>query len=776
MLELLAHPVPQSLRGHSIDLSDPVQNAKLLAHFGETKLSYDVLRHRSEDDGTDNNSVRLEARLMIEMGRAAKADSILASQTLPNNPSEFYKLCLRRARLNLLAGDLDRALSFVAMIDTLSFPAFDPYRDYVAVECLVLAKRYEEAVAVGEERLALGVPSSLTPGFEEWLLEAYIGSESYERALQFIDLVRERRSQSSSVASILIREVELRFETGDSIGAVDRAVELLHDRRTRKQARTVAEMVIERVAIDSLSDDALLDIGATLVRNRRLGATSEIASELATRQLEPSQAQELSILRADFYYQKRHYNKSYALLQEPFEDESLERKATLLRARIFRKTGQPLKSATEYVVFAEKYPYDAKAAEALIVAASLFERIGDHERALELLGKVTDTYPSSRHGRTATMKLADYHIERGEHEEAVRVLSLAVDRSRRRNEELLYYLAIAYDRKGERELSEGVFAELQDLDEMSFYLGPDIEPSFSQPIIGSNGRVDLYGERGLLEFLKMVFHKRERAYEAVRSALDDLPLPTGKLAHSAVNLERGRQFLEMGFRDWGEVELRVVETRYKLPARYWLELGVLYDDFAMHWRSVRAFQRVYYSLPEDERRSLDDHFKVLAHPVPYPGVIFENCSSKGVPPHVIYAMMRQESHFDLNAVSSAGAMGLMQLMPATSDQVAGRLGYPQGSHESLFVPEINLTFGIWYASHLLSRTNGDVVMMLSAYNAGLGNARRWFRNSNQTAVVTAVDGIDYGETRTYVKKIVEFARIYHTLYFDDGSGGHDSTN
>jgi soluble lytic murein transglycosylase-like protein len=63
-------------------------------------------------------------------------------------------------------------------------------------------------------------------------------------------------------------------------------------------------------------------------------------------------------------------------------------------------------------------------------------------------------------------------------------------------------------------------------------------------------------------------------------------------------------------------------------------------------------------------------------------------------------------------------------------------------------------------------------MMLSAYNAGLGNARRWFRGGGEgSAVIAMVDGIDYTETRHYVKTIVEDARIYRALYFADASAG-----
>jgi soluble lytic murein transglycosylase len=333
----------------------------------------------------------------------------------------------------------------------------------------------------------------------------------------------------------------------------------------------------------------------------------------------------------------------------------------------------------------------------------------------------------------------------------------------------MFHLADVYGRMGKAGTKAKLLEELRQLNSMSFYLGPEVVSSYRRPIIASDGRVALEGENGLLEFLKSAFDKREAAIYGVRAALEPMPDSDGGLEERSPYLKRGRHFLQMGFRDWAEKELNVLEASSAVAPRIWFELGVLYDDYAMHWKSVRAFQRVYYSLVRDTRRSLDGHFWILMYPLPYPASIVENCARYNMPPHLIYAMMREESRFDYNAVSRAGAMGLMQLMPATSEQVAGELGFPDGVHERLFMPEINLTFGIWYASHLLKRAAGDAPMMLSAYNAGFGNAKRWFRPN--TSTIRAVESIDYRETRNYVKRIVQSAKIYQTYYFSSEAAG-----
>jgi soluble lytic murein transglycosylase len=196
------------------------------------------------------------------------------------------------------------------------------------------------------------------------------------------------------------------------------------------------------------------------------------------------------------------------------------------------------------------------------------------------------------------------------------------------------------------------------------------------------------------------------------------------------------------------------------------ELAMLYDHYGLTWNSMRWCQFVWDSIHGEERRKLSRAFSLLLHPLPFPVQVFENCARQGLPPHLVYAMIRAESGFDKTAVSRAGAIGLMQLMPGTGRDVARRLDLPDDFGEDLFSPEVNLAFGIWYASFLFSKCGENPFMMLAAYNAGLSNARRWFRNQQQQTVPRVVDGITYKETRNYVKKIIESSHVYHDLYFD----------
>jgi soluble lytic murein transglycosylase len=222
----------------------------------------------------------------------------------------------------------------------------------------------------------------------------------------------------------------------------------------------------------------------------------------------------------------------------------------------------------------------------------------------------------------------------------------------------------------------------------------------------------------------------------------------------------------MGYRDWAEAELREAELAGGQKPRANIALAAFYEEAAMPWRSIRAVRRVYYTLGKNERTRLRAEVNLLSCPVPYPSLVLSECRRFGVAPHLVYAMMREESRFDDKAVSAAGAMGLMQIMPATGEQLAEELGLTEDVRGRLLAPDINVSLGVSYAARLLDRLDGDPLKMLAAYNAGPSNAARWFNDrSARKPRVEQVDGIDFWETREYVKRIVESAHLYYALYF-----------
>lgn len=142
-----------------------------------------------------------------------------------------------------------------------------------------------------------------------------------------------------------------------------------------------------------------------------------------------------------------------------------------------------------------------------------------------------------------------------------------------------------------------------------------------------------------------------------------------------------------------------------------------------------------------------------AFPRPYRAVVEQS----GLSPALVYAVMKAESNFEESAVSSAGAVGILQLRPSTAQFIAERSGIPFFP-ERLTDGEYNTRLGCAYLAYLLERFEEETA--LAAYNAGEGTVQGWLSDPRCSEDGRTLFQIPYAETRRYLKKISFFRKIY----------------
>ena len=153
----------------------------------------------------------------------------------------------------------------------------------------------------------------------------------------------------------------------------------------------------------------------------------------------------------------------------------------------------------------------------------------------------------------------------------------------------------------------------------------------------------------------------------------------------------------------------------------------------------------------------------IVHPLPHADILLRESAARGLDPFFVAGLIRQESAWDHRIVSSAGATGLMQLMPATAREVAGSLGVTLGP-ESLNDPAVNMRLGTTYLQSMLRRFDNRAEDALAAYNAGPGRLAQWRREPMYRDQDVFMEHIPFQETRNYVKIVQQYARIYTALY------------
>jgi soluble lytic murein transglycosylase len=156
----------------------------------------------------------------------------------------------------------------------------------------------------------------------------------------------------------------------------------------------------------------------------------------------------------------------------------------------------------------------------------------------------------------------------------------------------------------------------------------------------------------------------------------------------------------------------------------------------------------------------------LSLPLAHEAEIREQARDKRLDPALIAGVIYAESKF-VDQTSSAGALGLMQLMPETARFIAQRSGGTAFTIEDLSTPAVNIAYGSWYLRYLLEHYDGDEVLALAAYNGGIGNVEQWIAEADARGEPFSVERIPFAETREYVDRVREARRQYAATYPDE---------
>ena len=178
----------------------------------------------------------------------------------------------------------------------------------------------------------------------------------------------------------------------------------------------------------------------------------------------------------------------------------------------------------------------------------------------------------------------------------------------------------------------------------------------------------------------------------------------------------------------------------------------------------------------DQGTSTDTNLLSLRHsehpmkqsfPLIYDRFLGPLADTVGIDKHIVLSLMRAESQFNPGARSTVGAVGLMQIMPATAYQISRLLDDPHFDIYRLSDPLTNIAYGTFYFSHLVNYYSGNYILAIAAYNAGPNAVNQWLKACGSCELDEFVESIPYRETRRYVKKVMRFYGQYVRLYRDE---------
>ena len=161
--------------------------------------------------------------------------------------------------------------------------------------------------------------------------------------------------------------------------------------------------------------------------------------------------------------------------------------------------------------------------------------------------------------------------------------------------------------------------------------------------------------------------------------------------------------------------------------------------------------------------SITDRIRKTQYPIKYEHFVEKYAKEYNLEPTLVFGVIRTESDFDVYAVSSADAKGLMQITDETASDCAKKIKMKNYTSDMLFDPETNIKLGCYYLNYLIGKYK-HVSNALAAYNGGPGNADDWIESDENTDSSGKLVNIPFSETQNYVRRVLEAQQMYKELY------------
>jgi soluble lytic murein transglycosylase len=445
-------------------------------------------------------------------------------------------------------------------------------------------------------------------------------------------------------------------------------------------------------------------------------------------------------------------------LANDYWDDAWEEKAFTQWAYLDQYSG----AVQTLLDFVDGYPWHSRAAEFLYDAAQIAERSGDLGLAASIWERIPPEYPSSKLIPRAIFLAGIAYYRAGNYSAALSTFEWYLNSSAERGDKsaAYFWMAKSYRALGNDSGAETFLGNAANEDPTGYYSERARDMLIGREPFGPPVMFDLafdvdVEKQATEEWLRSIFNLPEGI---------DLSGP-GPLLNDP-RLIRGTELWKLGLYELARLEFESLRLdiqdnsmdNYRL-ANYLLDLG-LYRSAIFAARQVLNLQ----GMDDAQTMAAPVYFNHVRFGTYYRDLVLPAAEVYGFHPLFLFSVVRQESLFEGFVISSAGARGLMQIIPSTGESIAVNSGWPQGyTDEDLYRPMVSITMGANYLAKQRDFFNGDLFAALAAYNAGPGNAMVWIDLAGGDPDLF-IEIIRFEETRNYIKGIYEVFSIYRRLY------------
>lgn len=650
------------------------------------------------------------------------ADAVKHARLAPESPQRTFLLGVALLR----QGKVEEAMPLLADAEA-RLALLGDYAALYQAESLLKLRKFPDAAAKFAS-LAKLYPSSLLIRRSEKLYadSIYEAGDLALAAKSYQGFVERYPSGSDSVDA-LYQLARCREGSGDKGGSASIYRTIWLNNPTAQQAQKSQERLkeLEKGGIKSpvFSEEELLKRASILANQNEHSSALRVLKSIPAEGLNQAVSSRIDLRSGMAYYRMRSWKDAEKSLAKASASTlpAIRSEARFWLAKSLERQDRNERAYEIYMELVAEGKKQEYADDALMEAAGLRRGQGNYTEAARLYRQLTKSCPDSKFAARSMWEAGWSHYLAGEYAVAADLFRpLLKDEAVR--EKVLYWLARSQENSGNPE-ADSNFRTLQEEYPAGFY---------------ATWRRDTKGIKDTREAL------------GGRNALNELPQLAGfdkpRLLAMLGMVEESRNEMAAARKKTGDKK-----SVFPGLARIYLEIRDYSSAIALFLQN-RPVKWESASLP----------LWTAGYPLVYGSLVAQYTAANGLSEGLIFGLMRAESGFSPAIKSPAGAVGLMQLMPATAKLTARENGV--FNPQNLVVPEYNIKVGTRHFRDLLKEYDGDVVYSIAAYNAGAAAVDRWRKNLKGLKKDEFIESIPYQETRDYVKKVYASAATYRQLY------------
>ncbi len=467
----------------------------------------------------------------------------------------------------------------------------------------------------------------------------------------------------------------------------------------------------------------------------------------------PVEAKSHALRIAGLHYKNRDYVKAAAGYLDFINTHGTDPEALLQIARSYDRLKQSDKSLIWYDRFIEEYPNHDKTSEIYWLRGWELEAEEKYDEAIGYYQRQLTRFSRGRRGEWANFRIGYSYYKAGNLPEALKAFrNVRGQASSTVADAGLYWEGRTLDDLGKSDSARLVFAETYQKFHFRFY--------------GQLAKEILKERKWWADSLDLVVDFGKQHNGDVQSWMK------GSLSRFKADIDRSYESEYVSIPRLLQLKLDTLAifTLETYPAAissnpwFLFAYAKLLQEHGIWGESYRLALRLNQQIPTEDMGKVPREVLKLIYPKPYPELVGLNALEQKLDPEFIYALMKQESAFDHRIKSWAGAVGLMQIMPATGRALAQRVRFDDFNTYLLESPDVNIRLGTTYLRELKGKYENNYFFVLANYNAGPTPAARWQKLHGKKPLHLMVEEISYWETRDYLKKVMGNYWTYRQIW------------